>query len=334
MEWIKQICEVSPLEETILCSPAAPIVLLQKIINPSILLGDSLAPGNPCYGVMLPYSPLHHILMRELGFGVVATSGNLTDEPICIDENEAVIRLKDIADLFLIHNRPIIRNVDDSVVRVMMERVFMIRRSRGYAPLPIAMDEDLPPMLATGGHLKNTIAVSKGKNVFISQHIGDLETHEAHEAFAEITGSLQAMYEIYPQKIACDLHPGYLSTHYAEQINVPKVKVQHHHAHVVSCMADNHLQGTVLGVSWDGTGLGSDNTIWGGEFLLSTKSDFQRVAHFRPFPLLSGELAVKKISRCAVGLLYAMLGDDAFTQYHLAPIHQHTEQELALSNQC
>lgn len=332
VDWIKQICQVSLMEENTLCSSAAPIVLLQKEKNPAIPVAASLSPGNPCLGVMLPYSPLHHILLKELGFGIVATSGNLTDEPICIDENEALNRLKDIADAFLIHNRPIKRNVDDSVLRIIMEQIFVLRRSRGYAPMPITLDEELPPLLAVGGHLKNTIAVSHGKNVFLSQHIGDLETNEAHETFLEITGSLQAMYEIKPGKIACDLHPGYLSTKYAEQSVIPKVKVQHHHAHVVSCMADNHLEGPVLGISWDGTGLGTDNTIWGGEFLLSTKSDFRRIAHFRSFPLLSGEQSIKKISRVAIGLLYEMMGEAVFSQTSLAPIRQHSQNELSLFN--
>src|SRR5690606_8054874 len=245
-------------------------------------------------GVMLPYTPLHHLLLHELNTPVVATSGNLTDEPICIDEYEALQRLAGIADFFLVHNRPIIRHVDDSVVREVHGQPMMIRRARGYAPLPVHVRQNLPCSLAVGGHLKNTIALSNGNNIFLSQHIGDLKTLESQRAFEEVIGSIGRMYELRPLQVACDLHPDYVSTHYARRLQLPLIQVQHHHAHVVSCMAEHGLLGEqVLGVSWDGTGFGPDGTIWGGEFLISTRFEFTRFAHFRTFPLPTGDQAVK-----------------------------------------
>ena len=225
----------------------------------------SVAPNNPYLGVMLPYTPLHHILLKELGFPVVATSGNLSDEPICIDEHEALLRLNGIADIFLIHNRPIVRHMDDSIVRVMMERELVLRRARGYAPLPIYCRDTVMTVsiLAVGAHLKNTIALTSGDNVFISQHIGDLETEESFNAFHRVISDFQKLYETKPAAIVCDLHPDYLSSKFARSTGVPILEVQHHYAHIASCMAENQLEGELLGVSWDGTGYGLDRNYLG-----------------------------------------------------------------------
>ncbi len=265
---------------------------------------------------MLPYTPLHHLLMQELGFPVVATSGNLTDEPIVTDEKEALIRLQGIADFFLVHNRPIIRHVDDSIVRVILGRELLLRRARGYVPLPIRPVQTpnrapLPKILAVGAHLKNTIAISLGDQIFISQHIGDLETQEAYEAFQRVIKDFKRLYKFEPEGVACDMHPDFLSTKYAKSLGLPVIEIQHHHAHVAACMAENELEGPVLGVSWDGTGYGTDGTIWGGEFLWADYISFQRVYHFRTFRLPGGEKAIHEPRRTALGILYELFGEEA-----------------------
>jgi hydrogenase maturation protein HypF len=351
---VKAACDVSPLEERLLRSPEAPIVLLKKTANHKSQIVNSVAPGNPNLGVMLPSNPLHHLLMAGLKFPVVATSGNLSDEPICTDEFEALERLGGIADWFLVHNRPIVRHVDDSIVRVMLDRELVLRRARGYAPLPISIGglssarpnlqglaELAPPnvALAVGAHLKNSVALAVGNQVFISQHIGDLETEQANAAFRRVIGDLERLYEAKPQIVAADLHPDYLSTKFANEIEggagspLPangaqriarptKVGVQHHIAHVLSCMADNELEPPVLGVSWDGTGYGLDGTIWGGEFFLVTGHAIERVAHLRPFRLPGGDKAVREPRRPAIGLLYELFGDAAFAMQHLPPLQK------------
>jgi hydrogenase maturation protein HypF len=341
LQSIQVDCRVSALEERLLLAPESPIVLLERYpqseIRPAPLqAGDpksGIAPGNPYLGVMLPYSPLHHLLLRELEFPVVATSGNLSDEPICIDEHEAVERLSAIAEAFLVHDRPIVRHVDDSVARVMLEREQVLRRARGYAPLPIHLKETLPSILAVGAHLKNAVALSVGNDVFISQHIGDLETPEAHSAFRRVIADFQRLYETTPEYVACDLHPDYLSTKYAQELATPIISVQHHYAHVISCMAENELQAPVLGVSWDGTGYGLDGTIWGGEFLLVNEKSFDRVAHFRPFKLPGGEAAIKQPRRTALGVLYEIFGKSVFEQKDLIPVQNFSKNDLLLLQQ-
>jgi hydrogenase maturation protein HypF len=338
LESVKAECEVSPLEERLLCSPEAPIVLLRKIGNRQSAIGNSIAPGNPCLGAMLPYTPLHHLLLAELGFPVVATSGNLSDEPICTDEYEAFERLRDIADVFLVHNRPIVRHVDDSIVRVMLDRELVLRRARGYAPLPIQLRNaargDARPtknpkseiVLAVGAHLKNAVALLIGNQVFISQHIGDLETEQAHSAFRCVIADFEKLYAAKPQIVAADLHPDYLSTKFANELEgragPPRpaaggaigtsrptiIGVQHHIAHVLSCMAENEIAPPALGVSWDGTGYGLDGMIWGGEFFLVTDESIERIAHLRPFCLPGGDKAVKEPRRTALGLLHEISG--------------------------
>lgn len=331
IEMIETYCTVSEPERKHLQSPEAPIVLLDiKDHATENVLASSIAPGNPSLGCMLPYTPLHHILMRELNIPIVATSGNLSDEPICIDENEALERLSTIADYFLVHNRPIVRHADDSVIRIIDGERLTLRRARGYAPYPVYNQESLTPLLAVGGHLKNTVTITHGHNFFISQHIGDLETRQSCDAFLEVSHSLQAMYEIEPQRIACDLHPDYWSTHFAQKQGIELIPIQHHFAHVAACMAEHALHGPVLGVSWDGTGFGTDNAIWGGEFLLATLTDFERVAHFRYFPLPTGDKAVKEPRRTALGLLYELYGDDVSNIDSVPTLRAFEKNELNL----
>lgn len=340
---LKDDCHVSDAEAGLLCSSAAPIVLLERLTRAHsarnhAAIAPSVAPGNPTLGAMLPCTPLHHLFMREYGFPVVATSGNFANEPICIDENEALERLHGIADLFLVHNRPIVRHADDSIARVMLGREMVLRRARGYAPLPIRLSaQPLTPnpqpfnVLALGAQLKNTVALSVGNDVFVSQHIGDLEAKEACAAFGRVTADLQSLYETEPDCVARDLHPDYFSSRFAEQTHEPAVSVQHHYAHVLACMAENELDAPVLGVSWDGTGYGSDGTIWGGEFLLLDETGFERVAHLRPFKLPGGDTAIRQPRRSALGLLHEIFGGELFN--HSGLLQNFTASELRLLQQ-
>ena len=405
LESVKAECEVSPLEERLLRSPEAPIVLLRRLVRPHpgplpqeredsppsvresmtadssteveqmgtlksgslsprervsvepnrLPVAPSVAPNNPHLGVMLPYTPLHHLLLAELGFPVVATSGNLRDEPICTDEQEALERLHDLADIFLVHNRPIVRHVDDSMVRVMLDRELVLRRARGYAPLPIFLNSqpstlNPQPILAVGAHLKISVALAVGNQVFLSQHIGDLETEPAYAAFRRVIADFEILYEARPQIIAADLHPDYLSTRFALERRPPVrresknagdprglpearapvvTQVQHHLAHVLSCMAENEIEPPALGVSWDGTGYGTDGTVWGGEFFLVTNKNVERTAHLRPFRLPGGDQAVKEPRRIALGLLYEIHGDVVFERKDLASTTAFSAAELA-----
>lgn len=336
LEAARRECHVSDLEARLLLSPESPIVLLKRHAPADTAVGSissSIAPGNPHLGIMLPYSPLHHILMDELGFPIVATSGNISDEPICTDEREALARLGGIAELFLAHNRPIARPIDDSVVRVMMGREMVIRRARGYAPLPVPLKKEMPRIFAVGAHLKNTIAISIGKEAFISQHIGDLETAQAYEAFENAGADFRKLYDFAPKMLASDLHPGYLSSQFAEKQGLPVVHVQHHYAHILSCMAENEITPPVLGVSWDGTGLGTDGTIWGGEFLEISEYGFRRAGYFRTFPLPGGDKAIREPRRTALGLLFEMYGGKMPEQLNMPSIAAFTSQEMAILKQ-
>ncbi len=340
LEAVRAVCEVTRPEDRLLRAPEAPIVLLRRLhvsrITHHDLLSPSLAPSNPYLGVMLPYTPLHHLLLAELGFPVVATSGNLSDEPICIDEREAVERLGGIADWFLVHNRPIVRHVDDSIVRIVAGREMVLRRARGYAPLPLPVPQPAGgqgSILAAGAHLKNTIALAVGSEVFLSQHIGDLESEPACQAFERVMADFQSLYDAKPDLIAADAHPDYISTKFARtwasaSASRKLVSVQHHVAHILACMADNELEPPVLGISWDGTGYGLDGTIWGGEFFLVTGAACERVAHLRPFRLPGGDQAVKEPRRTALGLLFEAFGDAAFEMRDLAPVRACTQAEL------
>ncbi|HYG98698.1 MAG TPA: carbamoyltransferase HypF [Terriglobales bacterium] len=322
-----EYCECSELELRMLRSPESPVVLLRRRERLDGLAA-SVAPGNPFLGVMLPYTPLHHLLMQELGFPVVATSGNLSEEPICTDEQEAVLRLGGIADFFLVHNRPILRHVDDSVVRAMAGREMILRRARGFAPLPVKVRDAGPTVVGVGPHQKNTIASSVRDQVYVSQHIGDLETAQSLDAFERVNTAFCSLYELKPEAMACDMHPDYLSSQYARRMPmIPVIAVQHHHAHVLACMAENDLEPPVLGVAWDGSGFGPDGTIWGGEFLHVTHTGYERFAHLRTFRLPGGERAVKEPRRAALALLYEVFGDQAF-EMDIAPVRSFKPEQL------
>jgi hydrogenase maturation protein HypF len=314
-EAVRSACDVAAQEEELLLSPAAPIVLLRRAATAAsgAVVSANVAPGNPYLGALLPYTPLHHLLLADLAFPVVATSGNLAEEPICTDEREALERLGGLADAFLVHNRPIARHVDDSIVRVVMDRELILRRARGFVPEPLLLEREVAaPVLAVGAHLKNTVALATGRAVAFSQHIGDLETPAAYDAFERSIRLLEQLYETEPAQIACDLHPGYLSTQYAQRQGRPLRPVQHHHAHIAACLAEHGLEEPVLGVAWDGTGYGLDGTIWGGEFLEATRGAFRRLACLRPFRLPGAERAVREPRRAALGLLHALYGDRCF----------------------
>lgn len=308
---ISEFCVVSSEEREVLQSPRSPIVLLKKHDdqNSPGSISELVSPSNPEFGVMLPYTPLHILLMMEIGEPVIATSGNLSNEPICIDGIEALNRLKGIADAFLVHNRPIARHVDDSIVRIFRGKEMLLRRARGYAPLPLSMGEEAASVFATGGHLKNTLALSIGKNVFTSQHIGDLETVQALRAFDEVWNSIEALYDAHPDIIAYDMHPDYISSMKARESEIRGIPVQHHIAHVFSCMLDSGVRSPLLGVAWDGTGYGSDGTVWGGEFFHITDGSAKRIAHMRHFPLPGGDKAVKEPRRSALGILSELYDD-------------------------
>jgi hydrogenase maturation protein HypF len=314
IERVREVCECSALEAEILMSPEAPIVLLCRRLGVWGGVAGNVAPGQGNLGVMLPYTPLHHVLMGDLGMGVVATSGNLSDEPICIDEGEAVVRLRGIADGFLVHDRPIVRQVDDSIVRVMAGREMVMRRARGFAPLPVMVGRGEAgggeAILGVGGHLKNSVVLLEGERAFVSQHIGDLETVEAHDAFRRVVEDLQGLYSVRAGVLAADLHPDYLSTRFAVETGVRVERVQHHVAHIGAVLAESEVRGRVLGVSWDGTGLGWDRAIWGGEFLVGEGDDWLRFGHLLPFRLPGGDLAVREPRRSALGLA-AVLGGEA-----------------------
>ena len=302
---IRANCATSPAEEKWLQSAAAPIVLLGKRPAASELAED-VAPGLPWIGAMLPYAPLHHLLMRELGFPVVATSGNLTDEPICVDFAEARGRLGGIADFFLTHDRPIARPMDDSVMAVCDGEPLMMRRGRGLSPYSLPMSGAPDGLVAAGAQMKSAVAVAAGGNAVMSPHVGDLDHEGAARLWRRAVKDLLDLHGSSPSGAAVDLHPDYASTHGAAELGVPATAVQHHHAHIAACMAENRLAGPVLGIAWDGTGLGTDGTVWGGEFLVCTRADFRRAAWLRPFPLVGGDAAAREPRRAALGVLREM----------------------------
>jgi len=338
LEQVRRVCHCSVVEARSLRSPEAPIVLLGRRPDAgtaeAAFVAENVAPGQVTWGVMLPYTPLHHLLMRDLGWPVVATSGNLSDEPICIDEQEALQRLSGIADLFLVHDRPIVRHVDDSIVRVMAGRELVLRRARGFAPLPVPMElpETAEVVLGVGAHFKNSVALGLGPNMFLSQHIGDLETVEAYDAFRRVVSDLELLYEARPTLIAADTHPDYLSSQYARASGTTVTTVQHHLAHIAAVLAENEVTGPALGVAWDGTGLGEDGTIWGGEFLRVDGATWERVTHLRPFPLPGGDLAAREPRRSALGLLMAWLEQSDWSDRcaGLPTLEAFTSQQLDL----
>ncbi len=312
----REICELDEAAQTVLQSIQRPIVLLKRVLlskRPPSVIPDEVAPFNRYLGLFLPYTPLHYLLLAEGGFkALVMTSGNLSEEPIAIDNREAVSRLHGLADYFLVHNRDILLRCDDSVVRVTGGVTRQLRRSRGFVPVPVFLKEDQPSVLAVGGELKNTICLTKGKHAFLSQHVGDLENAESYRFFHEAIEHLERILEIRPEIIAYDLHPDYFSTKWAlQQSGVELVGVQHHHAHIASCMAENHLEGRVIGFALDGTGYGSDGNIWGGEVLIAGYEDFERAAHLEYVPLPGGAAAIREPWRMAVSYLAHHFGREA-----------------------
>lgn len=324
---VSENCQVGPVEAALLTGPARPIVLLRRTGE---LIAEAVAPGNPWLGVLLPYAPVHHLLMRELGFAVVATSGNITGEPIVTGEIEALKRLAAIADLFLVHDRPIIRPLDDSVARAVCGREQVLRLARGYAPASIAAAGMPSGILGLGGHLKTTVALTIPGKAVLSQHIGDLDTALAREAHGRAVADTMELHRVSPRLAACDLHPDYASGRAAEALNLPLVAVQHHVAHIAACMAEHGLSAPALGVAWDGTGYGPDGTIWGGEFLRISEAGWHRVAHLRPFRLTGGDAAAREPRRAALGLLYEAFGDQAFAMADLAPVGAFSPAERAI----
>jgi hydrogenase maturation protein HypF len=317
LEAVRVVCTLSAAEEHLLASPEAPIVLVRRRSPgaPGSTVAEGVAPGNPWLGVMLPYTPLHRLLLTELARPVVCTSGNLADEPMCTHETEAQVRLGTVADVFLVHDRPIVRPLDDSVVRMGASGPQVLRRARGFAPLPLPLGENETCLLALGGQLKSTIALAKNGQVVVSQHLGDLSSPEGAMLLERCVGDLVCFFAARPEAVACDLHPDYVSTRLAERLaaawSVPLERVQHHHAHVAACMAEHGLSGPILGLAWDGVGLGTDGTIWGGEALVVQGRTFRRAAHLRSFSLPGGERAVREPRRAALGLLYEIFGTEA-----------------------
>jgi hydrogenase maturation protein HypF len=413
MSKVREVCDVTLQEERLLESSEAPIVLVRrKRVGQELDCGErfpveSVAPGNPNLGVLLPYAPLHHLLLDELGFAVVATSGNRGDEPICTDEAEAMERLRGIADGFLVHDRPIVRSVDDSIVRVIDGRSMVLRRARGYAPLSIGLEgflggamggrdlsrdevltadeqgeeeglrlgvrvgvrgegrllinNDLltadepgnpggetPPstaggtpaatgvrlvgrcVLGVGAQMKSAVAVSEGAQVYVGQHLGNLETPQAQAGFRAAVADLGRLFDVRPSVVAVDGHPDYASTQLGRRMGLPVVEVQHHVAHVLACMAENGTPPPVLGVVWDGTGDGMDGTVWGGEFLRVTRSGIRRVARLRPFRLPGGEAAVREPRRTALAVLFEAWGPEVFRNSARLLAGGFSARELAL----
>jgi len=313
LQQLKEYARPTNLEEALLSSPQKPIVLIEKVQGS---LPETIAPGLKRIGAFLPYSPLHYIILSKLDVPVVATSGNYSEEPIVKDNEEALNKLSEIADLILVHNREIRRRCDDSVVKVVGGIPLPIRRSRGYAPLPIKLPCKLKnKVLATGGMLKNTFAIAWNDKVFISQHVGDVENYQTLKSFEEMVFDLMNLYQFEPEIVVCDMHPRYETTKWAEffseERNISLLKVQHHYAHILSCMAENGIEDEVLGIAWDGTGYGEDGTLWGGEFLVCHYKNYKRAYHFKPFRLIGGEKAVKEPRRVALSLLLELFGEKA-----------------------
>lgn len=303
---VERICYVRDIEKHFLLMPQRPIILLRR--KDTNLISEYVAPSNKYYGVFLPYTPLHYLIMDGGYVALVMTSANISDEPICKDNEEAFVRMARIADYFLINNREIYQRCDDSVMTVVRDMPLVIRRSRGYAPEPVILPFRIKPVLATGAYLKNTVCLAFDDKAFISQHIGDLETYENYAFFIEGIKHLKSIFSVEPEAIICDMHPTYLSTRYAEQQGLSLIKVQHHEAHIASCMAENHLVEEVIGISFDGTGYGKDGKIWGSEFFVGKPNNFKRVAHFDYVDMVGGDFAAKEPYRMAIAYLYKYFG--------------------------
>jgi len=318
----EELAEVGAAERELLLSPRCPIVLLRK--RPGTAVAEKVAPRNPLLGIMLPYTPVHHLLIREVSMPLVMTSGNRSDEPIAYREEEAIEKLGGIADLFLVHNRPIHVRCDDSVTRVVDGLELPLRRSRGYAPQPIPLPVECSvPILAVGGQLKATFALGRGRNAFMGHHLGDLDHYEAYLAFLRDIGLYQDLFEIRPEVMAHDLHPDYAATQYASEVardGEKLVGVQHHHAHMASCMAEHGLAEPVIGVTFDGTGFGTDGAIWGGEFLVGDYRQFRRAARLRYVGMPGGDHAIRQPWRMAISHLADAEGECQSLTARLLPL--------------
>lgn len=314
IEEAREHCYINKEEERLLDSPQSPIVLMKWKASSSV--SPAVAPRLKYLGVMLPYTPLHHLLLRETGRPLVMTSGNISEEPIAKDNDEAVKRLSGIADYFLVHNRDIYARYDDSVTMVERDVPQIVRRARGYAPYPIHLGFNSQEILACGAEEKNTFCLARDEYAFVSQHIGDMENMETMENFENTIDLYQRLFRVEPKIITHDLHPEYLSTKYAKDLaarsnDITLIPVQHHHAHIVSCMADNRIDTPVIGVTFDGTGYGIDGNIWGGEFMVADYRGFTRMGQLEYLPLPSGAQAIKKPYRTAIGYLMSLLGESA-----------------------
>jgi hydrogenase maturation protein HypF len=329
---VKKHCLVSEAEQQLLTSAQCPIVLLRRREGSPV--SPSVAPNLKYLGVMLPYTPLHHVLLRETGLPLVMTSGNLSEEPIAKDNDEALRRLKGIPDYFLMHNRDIYSRYDDSVAIVELNKPQIVRRARGYAPYPVHLPFKANQILACGAELKSTFCLTRDNYAFVSQHIGDLENLETMEHFEATLELYKKLFRIQPEIVAYDMHPEYLSTKYAKSLGdrhkeLKLVPVQHHHAHIVSCMVENGVEEKVIGVSFDGTGYGTDGRIWGGEFLVADYKGFERVGHLEYVPLPGGTVAIERPYRMAISYILTLLGKDALTP-DLDFLKEVSSQELEL----
>ena len=332
VEAIKTYACVNDMEEKLLQSREKPIVLLKKKINS--LLAEPIAPGFTEYGAFLPCTPIQHLLFSgNVPVALVMTSGNISEEPIVFDEKEVFERLGGIADFYLINDRPIVWRCDDSIVRVVQSKniplnkgghgvvdqaqykTMISRRSRGWVPAPIFIEEKVPPMIACGGDLKNVFCLAKGRTVFPGPHIGDLENSEALRSFKESIDHFKKIFEIEPELITVDRHPNYFSSRYGRSLGLPVTEVQHHHSHIVSVMAENKLNDKVIGLALDGTGYGDDGTIWGGEILICDRKSYKRWGHFPQLKLPGGDKAAKEPWRTAVAVLYDIYGDNLFDMH-------------------
>lgn len=322
----RQLADLDQLEERLLAAPEAPVVIVRsKAATP---VAELVAPGSRWIGLMLAYTPLHQLLFADSGLqALVMTSANASDEPMLSDDAEAAEQLAGIADAILTHNRVIQVRTDDSVLRVFQGRPLFYRRSRGFVPRPVPLPFDAGKILAVGAELKNTICLTRGREAFLSQHIGDLKNEATLATFCRTIDHLGTIMEIRPELVACDRHPDYLSTRYAEELGLPLVRVQHHHAHMASCMAENGLEGDVIGVIFDGTGLGDDGTIWGGEFLVGGYGGLRRAGHLKQVRLPGGDLAAREPWRMAAAWLYAALGE-AVWQLPGMPVLAAAERQL------
>lgn len=310
-EEVRQHCNVSREEEQLLLSPRRPIVLLERSDGSPI--PPAVAPGVNTLGFMLPYAPLHHLLLEGLGRPLVMTSANISDEPICYEDRDALSRLARIADYFLLHDRRIHIRSDDSVTRVVAGREMILRRSRGYAPAPIKTAFTFErEILACGAELKNTFCLTRKDYAFVSHHIGDLENLQTLDSFKRGIEHFSRLFNIKPKVVAYDLHPEYLSTKHALSLddNLARIGVQHHHAHIASCMADNEIDGDVIGVAMDGLGFGSDGRLWGGEFFVANFVEANRIAHLDYVPMPGGAKAIREPWRMAGVYLHRAMGDD------------------------